>query len=236
MTFQLDHEKARQLAKALTARTGREIKLKDIYDDIASVFGMKGDAMMHALKNGNRLPARRDFDTRMRLNGKESFMDVLLREMDDRTYWHVAFCVIHVGSADLIREQHGEDAAAEHLAEFASVLLPRGMDDAIFAYLGGTFFLAAWPKLDPESDYGKRVERRMTRIADSLSERPAANACPEGIPYEFAAGAYVSDNLNVDRSHVERWIDKCRERAVKQVRVRRELAAFPRAHFLSNMS
>lgn len=54
------HEHVRDLAKRLGKRLGREIKITDIYEDIAGVFGQRPDAFMHKLKHEDMRPARKE--------------------------------------------------------------------------------------------------------------------------------------------------------------------------------
>jgi hypothetical protein len=50
MPISLNYEQVRALAKKLKTRPGVDIKLTEVYEDIASVVGRKPDALMHELK------------------------------------------------------------------------------------------------------------------------------------------------------------------------------------------
>ncbi|MBY3432767.1 hypothetical protein HFN89_01075 [Rhizobium laguerreae] len=232
MTFEFDHERMRLLAKALTQRTSREIKLADIYNDIASVFGMKGDAMMHALKAaaskapGSKAPAVNedwDFDPTVKLCSIRYFVKNMLHEMDGRNYWNVAMCAVRLESYHDILEAQGEEAASRHLRTFANLLSPKQFSDAIFAYLGGSFFAFGWPCLDTEVDPERRIMDRFQYF----------DSCLEAEPEKFNfVGAYdLYDNTTVDREVIVNALEKCKLKATNLARARKELAAFPRLRF-----
>jgi hypothetical protein len=54
MDLWITRDTVRALAKNLRLRTGREFKHTEIIEDIAAAFGLRGDAMMHALKTLDR--------------------------------------------------------------------------------------------------------------------------------------------------------------------------------------
>lgn len=240
MAFELDHDSARKLAKALTARTGREIKLKDIYDDIGSLFGMRGDAMMHALKNrgmpNHGLPHGSEcIDARTGLHTLPWFMEQMEHAMRHRSYSHVCFSVVFLGSLATVKEAHGVEAADEHELDFANLMKPSPVSeyrDIFHAYLGDGFFVTGYPRCGDEEDIGRRVKSDLGAWALDL-EKTASDRGRQGeIPHEFAAGLYLTDNQDYSRQRALDAIERCKVKAVNRVSARRELSAFPLATFL----
>ena len=235
MAYELDHDGARRLAKALTARTGREIKLKDIYEDIGSIFGMKGDAMMHALKNATPtktsfMVGSEHFDETVGLHTLPYFLDQMERGMVDHAKWEVLFCVVHVGSVETVRNRFGDEAALDHVKTFAKLMHDRPYTrfaDCIHAYLGESFFLVGWPRLDFSDEHASRVNTKLRGWRLDLDKSLADRGLGSEHAYEFGASGFVTDNGSYDRLRAETKIGTCRTKAVNLVKARRELSAFP---------
>lgn len=232
MTFEIDYDGMRKLAKALSARTNREIKLTDIYNDIGSVFGMNGDAMMHALKSERAAAGRKcsalfpDSDPLLRLKPVEAFLAAMLQEMDGRTSWKASICVVHLESYETVKATSGEAEGMRHLRAFATQLRPKQHSDAIFAYLGETFFVAGWPGLDLDVDPERRILDRFQSWDRGLGTDGNQTR------FDFTGIADVFESRTVTRERLERAIERCKPKAVRLAAARKELSAFPRLKFV----
>lgn len=241
MAFEIDHDGMRKLAKALSVRTNREIKLTDIYNDVASIFGMKGDAMMHALKNkrasetaepgcGSSVSSGHHPD--LGLHTKQYFAETMLNSIEDRNSWNVAVCVIHLDSLEEVRAQSGAAAAQMHLREFAKLLTLKPMSDALFAYLDGSFFLAGWPKLDCEVDPSYRIMSLLNNWSSDLDAQRETTGLVSDIRHNFCAAAFHTDNLSMNGQVIEKAIENCRKKASNLAVARKEFPAFPRLTYV----
>lgn len=233
MTFEIDYDGMRKLAKALSARTNREIKLTDIYNDIGSVFGMNGDAMMHALKSERPRSEGRKSSTQasesdpiLSLMSVPDFLHEMVREMDGRSSWKASICVVHLESYQAVKAASGEAEGRNHLRAFATLLKPRPYSDAVFAYLGETFFVAGWPGLDLDVETDRRILDRFQSWDRGLSQggNPAR--------FDFTGIADVFDSRTVTKERIEKAIERCKPKAVRLAAARKELSAFPRLKFV----
>ncbi|MDW9481821.1 hypothetical protein GOB57_24540 [Sinorhizobium meliloti] len=237
MTFEIDYDGMRKLAKALSARTNREIKLTDIYNDIGSVFGMNGDAMMHLLKSERSRRDRRkgcgpvsEGDPLHWLLSPKEFLDAMLREMDGRTSWKASICVVHLESYEAVKATSGEAEGLRHLRAFATQMRPKPYSDAIFAYLGETFFVAGWPGLDLDVDPERRILDRFQCWDRNLG--PAGGLDGKPTPFDFTGVADFFESRSITRQRIEKAIERCRPKAVRLAAARKELSAFPRLKFV----
>jgi hypothetical protein len=230
MTFEFDHERMRQLAKALSARTNREIKLADIYNDIASVFGMKGDAMMHALKSKLALPAAEALRPVETLTEISAFSDAMLSKADARDRWYCAVGVVYLASLERIEagsgSKSGFEAARKHRRAFIKAIAPGPRSEVVVSDLGDGFFALGLPCVDGFSQVELHINRRLAHWETKLllnGEEPAA--------FEFAAFAHVFDETSINRDRIDKAISDSKQKAVNIAKARRELAAFPRVRF-----
>lgn len=233
MTFEIDYDGMRKLAKALSARTNREIKLTDIYNDIGSVFGMNGDAMMHALKSerprserGKGFGPIAEGDPLRWLLSPNEFLEAMLREMDGRTSWRASTCVVHLESCQTVRAASGEAQSKRHLRAFATQLRPQPHSDMVVAYLGDTFFLAGWPGLDLDVDPERRILDRFQSWDRGLAEDGNQTR------FDFTGVADFFESRTMTKERIEKSIERCKPKAVRLAAARKELSALPRLKFV----
>nr|WP_250808501.1 hypothetical protein [Neorhizobium tomejilense] len=229
MAFELDHDSARKLAKALMARTGREIKLKDIYTDIGSLFGMNGDAMMHALKKTRSGGGQATEDSHVdHVVGLETLPTLLDRLERDRS-GSILFCVIHLGSLSGILDRFGDAAAIEHLMEFAALLRPNPSDlfrRRMSAYIGDSYFIVAWPTaMDDDHQWQANTPLRGWWL--DLEKKREDRGLDEGYRYEFGGSADVLEAGRFNRKKILADIELMKVKAVNQLAARRHLKSFP---------
>lgn len=227
MTFEFDHERMRQLAKALSARTNREIKLADIYNDIASVFGMKGDAMMHALKNRPALPAAEGpIAVAGSLADISAFTDAMLCKAEARQRWHCGVCVVYLASLERVETRSGGQAAWKHRRAFIKAITPGPRSDVVVSDLGDGFFALGLPCVDAFSQVETHVNRRMAHWETQLLHNGE-----EPDDFEFAVFANIFDETSINKDRIDKAIADGKPKAVNIAKARRELAAFPRLRF-----
>lgn len=83
MPISFDYDETRALAKQFRELTGRDIKHTQIIEAMATVKGMKGDSLMHMLKNANETVENSTPDRTERVFFQEKGLtDVLRRELD----------------------------------------------------------------------------------------------------------------------------------------------------------
>lgn len=233
MTFEIDYDGARKLAKALSARTNREIKLTDIYNDIGSVFGMNGDAMMHALKSERPRSDRgklrgpiSEGDPLHRLFSPKGFLNEMIREMDGRTSWTASLCVVHLESYEAVKATSGEAESMRHLRAFATQLRPKQNSDVVVSYLGETFFAVGWPGLDLDVNAERRILDRFQSWDRGLGADGSQTR------FDFTGVADVFESHTMTKERLERAIERCKPKAVRLAAARKELSAFPRLKFV----
>jgi hypothetical protein len=225
MTFEFDHERMRQLAKVLSVRTDREIKLADIYNDIASVFGMKGDAMMHALKGMHALPpAEAQLVPVDALAEISAFSDQMLLKADARDRWHCAVSVVYLASLASVEARSGVQAARKHRRAFIKAIAPGPRSEVVVSDLGDGFFALGLPCVDGFSQVEGHINRRLAHWQLLLNGE-------EPDDFEFAAFAYVFDETSISKERIDKAIADGKPKAVNIANARRELAAFPRLRF-----
>jgi hypothetical protein len=231
MTFQLDHEKARQLAKALTIRTGREVKLKDIYDDMGSIFGVRGDGLMHALKH---MTPPQALPSKCTLSGKDTFIEEFLAQVNDIDYGYdrVAVAIVHLSSGDNVGSGGNIAEHKAHTEAFKAAVAPGKIDDMLVGDLGDNFFVFGWPKVYPAIHMSMFIENRFALIEKTLNDKVAAGHLAH--PFEFAGAAWMAERTrDITPRNIGNWLARCEEVATKQVLARRQLTALPRIRFLS---
>jgi len=148
MPISFDYDETRALAKQFRELTGRDIKHTQIIEAMATVKGMKGDSLMHMLKNADDQPFNDKSQTqeeRVFLEGK-SLLYVLRREL---SLSHNPFIIAHqmVGVFDLQPAQSssifemGVMRRAVKDALITQIAHPR----AIFGFLDSQHFVIAFP-------------------------------------------------------------------------------------------
>lgn len=170
--IELGYDDVRALAKKIGGRVNRQIKHTDILNDIGSLFGMRGDALMHCLKQAKPSPANAmqtedwesSFNRTLELDTKSAFIKRVRGSidgaMDDYT---VMIGVINLYSYDRVLSTAGEKSANHHLKVFADSIRPHLMfNDRHYAHLEGKTFLVGWPELDQEVDPERRVKNTIS--------------------------------------------------------------------------
>ncbi|MCS4088541.1 hypothetical protein [Rhizobium sp. BK176] len=227
MTFEFDHERMRQLAKALSARTNREIKLGDIYNDIASVFGMKGDAMMHALKSMPGLSAAEAQITPVSsLADLSAFSGAMLCKAEARKRWYCGVCVVYLASLEGVEARSDVEGAEKHRSAFIRAIAPGPRSEVVISDLGDGFFALGLPCVDSFSQVENHINRRMAHWEAQLLENGE-----EPDDFELSAFAYVFDETSIKAERIDKAIADGKPKAVNIAKARRELDAFPRLRF-----
>jgi hypothetical protein len=227
MTFEFDHERMRQLAKALSARTNREIKLADIYNDIASVFGMKGDAMMHALKRKPALlSAEAPLPSVDSLANISTFKEAMLRKAEARKRWYCGVAVVYLASLETVEVRAGWQAADQHRSAFIKAIVPDQRSEVVVSELEDGFFALGLPCADSFSQVENHIKRRMAHWESRLLEDGE-----EPDDFEFSGFTYVFDETSVKAERIDKAIADGKQKAVNTAKARRELDAFPRLRF-----
>lgn len=218
-TIELDHQAVRTLAKRIGLRVNREIKHTEILDDIASVIGMRGDALMHALKQQKASEAP-TVNPEVNLANRQEFVEKLdwhlHHAMDDYT---VLVGTIELYSYDQVVSVFGQELAKKHLEAFAETIRPHLMfSDKTYAHLDGKHFLVAWPALDSEVDVERRVKTTIRRQDQRLKSHLEKLGVSEiGVPFGYTMGLWVDRSSCIDVPHA---IDTSKNIANKLARVR----------------
>jgi hypothetical protein len=148
MPISFDYDETRALAKQFRELTGRDIKHTQIIEAMATVKGMKGDSLMHMLKNADDHAFKeqpRTEEERVFFEGK-GLIDVLRREL---SLPHNPLIIVHhmVGVFDLRPAQSssifemGVMRRAVKDALIAKITDPR----AIIGFLDSHHFVIAFP-------------------------------------------------------------------------------------------
>jgi GGDEF domain-containing protein len=207
--IELAYDDVRALAKKLGSRVNREIKHTDILNDIAALFGMRGDALMHRLKQSGSQPSNavsddeweKLFNQTLNLDTKRAFVrrvtDSINRAMDDYT---VMIGVINLYSYEQVLADAGRAAADQHLQVFAESIRPHLMfTDRCYAHLEGNTFLVGWPELDSEIDPERRVKNAIAhqdeRMETTLQRMGLKDA---GGPFAYTVGLFAECGSCID--------------------------------------
>jgi hypothetical protein len=228
--IELAYDDVRALAKKLGSRVNREIKHTDILNDIGSLFGMRGDALMHRMKQAKPQPANamsddkweKSFNRTLKLDTQHAFVEKVQhsinRAMNDYT---VMIGVINLYSYDRVLTAAGQAAADHHLLVFAESIRPHLMfSDRCYAHLEGNTFLVGWPELDYEIDAEKRAknaiayqDQRIQTIMERMGLKEA------GGPFAYTVGLYTECGSCID---LEKSIDIAKGIAERLAAVRKQ--------------
>jgi hypothetical protein len=219
----LDYDAVRKLAKKLGGRVNREIKHTDILDDIASLIGMRGDAMMHLLKQGpaasapqTPTPMSQTIEL-LHLPSQEQLVRLLLDYRPDLRPEHAVVGVIDLYTLSKVAEEHGEVAAQRHEKVFASFLTPSiGFNEHLYAPLGNGRFVVAWTGDHRDADAEvKRIISELKRCIFMAWNRDGDST----IKHDFTIGLDIVAN---EEAAILNAISRCEEKSARLADVRKQ--------------
>jgi GGDEF domain-containing protein len=219
-TIALDYDAVRKLAKKLGGRVNREIKHTDIIDDIASLIGMRGDAMMHLLKQApaaSPAPASQAIEL-LHLPNPEQLVQLLLDYRPDLRPEYAVIGVIDLYTLSKVADEYGETAAQRHEKVFASFLTPSiGFNEQLYAPLGNGRFIVAWPRNHRDAD--TEVKRTISELKRCIFMAWNRDAHTRTIKHDFTIGLDIVAN---EQEAIVKAISRCEEKSARLADVRKQ--------------